>query len=299
MRITYLGGFNPDTDEEELCFTLEKLGNEVIKKDYLKDKPEEVIKSANESDIFIFNDCGVDMKQTDELNFLMGMTGTIALLKQITCKKVMIYSEKIVGIRDNFISRMAEFVDYIYLNDDNWVRRHSYSNIFPLHYGYTRMPEGEEREDYKCEVAIVGDVVKDMVDTIRYAKNQYGKELKVVDITSKKDMADLVASSKMIVVLKGINENFFWDRKVVDALSLGAFVICPRLHGLKEEGLKDGEHFAGYNNESEMLGTIDFFMKPESWEISENIAKNAEAFMAKENRFDYKVKSILELCNQK
>jgi len=302
MKITILGKFNVvrTTDSKVIADLLEKLGHTVNQYDACYTKPDFLIKKANESDLFIFHDCGIDMSsKTDERTFSEGVMGTIGLLEEIKCKKVMIEMNKIVGMREAFANKIIPVTDLVFLNDDTFIRRHKFDNVYPLHYGATKIKEGKESEKFKCEIAVIGDIYDSMVDTIKTLKKQYGSHLQVFDKLTNEEMADLTKSANIIVHLKGIMDNFYWTEEIYKALACGGFLIFPRLYGLKEEGLEDGTHFAGFTSYENIVACIEFFLSPENGEIKTKVAKNGKDFVMKSCLFENKIKDMINICNQK
>ncbi len=284
MKFCYLGKFNENPYsvllEERISGALSKLGHQVYEFDVMKGNADELIKQANKSDYFLFHNGGIET--AEELGFFMGLNGFMAILSQIKCKKVMWFVDKVIAMGGVMVERTIPQVDYAFLNDETWIRRHKYPNAFGLHLGTADRPLGKYNKDFECEIAYVGRVYGDRFEMMSVLKKRYGGKFRVFEDIWGKDFDDLCQTAKIIISPRFPMDDFCWNSQIYDVLGTGGFSIHPRLYGLKEEGIEDGVHYVGYTIFTEAVAEIEAdslenrFAKlecPESDDVDEELAK--------------------------
>ena len=294
MRITYFGRFNGQYPERHISKALKKK-HQVIEIDVEKGDVRELVKQANKSDMLLFHNAGMDLgieQDIGKLPFYMGLSGLYQLLEKIPCKKVMWYLDRVVGFGEEYMATILPSVDYAFLNDDTWVRRHTWENIYCLHEGTHKRELGKYREDLACDVAFIGKVYGGRQEIISKLKLALGKKFRMFD---GKDFDDICQSAKIVFVPKWGMNDFYWDNDVYRVLSSGGFLLHPRLHGLKESGVDEGAHFVGYSLEEELGAALDFFLKPENAEKRKQVAQQGRDYVLSFHTWDKRVEQMLSV----
>lgn len=253
MKIIYYANFenkNSDRTEQHIKWALERLGHEVIP--VQEEEPEKLNQKA---DLILFHKGGVGR--------VSGLEEFVKTLNNLPHKKVCWYFDKVAGEREIYVSAMAEYVDYVFLTDDTWRRRHKYENVFPLRQGIGEedRKEGQYRTEYDCDVAFVGNVYGEREYLVKMLSHYYKDRFKHFNNVFNEDLYDLCASAKVIVAPKYPADNYYWSSRIYMILGSGGFLIHPILQGLVDEGeFVEGKHYAGYVNEDEIIPTINYFL---------------------------------------
>ncbi len=256
MKIIYLGHFNnlnSNRVEEDIKYAFEQLGHKVIA------VPEKDIEKLLEykADMLLFHKAGVGT--------YIDLNQWVQILSHITYKKVMWYFDPINLIqgREQFIETVADYIEYGFLVDDTWRRRHKYKNLYSLKEGIGHSSGlGHPVDDYKCDVAFAGSVYGEREQFVGLLKNRYGGKFRVFANTFGQNLSDLHASAKIIVAPDYPSDEFYWSSRFYLTLGSGGFLVHPDLYGLKEE-FTEGKHFVGYKGWEEMIATIDYFLEHE------------------------------------
>jgi hypothetical protein len=274
LKIIYFANFGNQGSnfvEEDIKSALEKIGHEVIpvhEKDYKQ------LKNIK-ADMFLFHKGGVGK--------YISLQDFIILLNHITCKKVMWYFDpiKLFPEREIEIETIAQYIDYGFLVDDTWRRRHKFNNLYSLKEGIGTVYKGKFRKELECDVAFAGTPYGKREEFIAVLKQHYGNKFKAFNNVFGQDMADLCASAKIIVAPDYPTNEFYWSSRIYLTLGLGGFMVHPDCYGLKPE-LVEGTHFAGYKGMKELIMTIDYFLEKE--EDRKKIQEQGQ-------------KKVLETCN--
>ncbi len=255
MKIIYLGNFgnvNSNHPEEDIKSALEELGHEVIP------VHEKDIKKVLDikADMLLFHKAGIGR--------YIELPDWIMMLNHIVCKKVMWYFDpiKLFAQRETGIETIAQYIDYGFLVDDTWRRRHKFNNLYSLKEGIGTVYQGKVRDEFKCDIAFAGNIYGRREEFIGLLKSQYGDRFKVFTNVFNQDLADLCVSAKIIVAPDYPTNEFYWSSRFYLTLGLGGFLVHPDLYGLKEE-FEEGTHFAGYKGMNELIITIDYFLEHE------------------------------------
>ena len=302
MKICYFGKFenNPyaGLEEKPISQALKKLNNEVFELDVAESDAKEVIDEANKTDIFLFHNAGMNLgieQNLGKLPFYTGLSGLYQLLQAIKPIKVIWYLDRIVGFGEEFMSTILPSIDFAFLNDDTWVRRHKWQNTYGFHQGTTERPLGQYRKDLACDIAFIGKIYGGRLEIISKIKQAYGGKFRIFNDIWGKDFDDLCQSAKIIFQPKWGMNDFCWSDQIYHTLSAGGFLLHPRLHGLKEEGFVDGEHFVGYTIEEELAAAIDFFIKPENDEKRKLVAQQGRKYVLDYFTWEMRLKEMLKI----
>ena len=233
--------------DKDIIKALKQLKHEVILVDSLD--------FQETADLFLFRNTAIP---TDNMPLFFDksikLQKTLASLK---CKKAFWFTDKVMGLGNDLLEAIIPLVDYVFLNDDTWLRRHDYENVYPLHLGASEIPEGKYVKKYDADIAFNGDIYQPMISWIDELKKTFGNKFKLFNVKGK-DFADLCASAKIIISSRFLSSDFYWDDKIYQTLACGGFMIHPRLHGLE---LKDAKHYVSYNSFPELTDTIKWFLK--------------------------------------
>jgi len=285
LKILYLGNFNnPNSNlvEEDIKDAFEQLGHEVIA------LPEKDIGKLPKykADMLLFHKAGVG-KYID-------LNQWIQMLNHIPYKKVMWYFDPIDLIqgRDEFIETVADYIEYGFLVDDTWRRRHKFKNLYSLKEGIGTVYQGKVRDEFKCDIAFVGNIYGQREDFVKFLSQQFGSRFKVFSNVFKQDLADLCVSAKIIVAPDFPSNEFYWSSRFYLTLGLGGFLVHPDLYGLKEE-FEEGRHFAGYKGPKELVETIGYYLEHEKERKA--IQKEGQKKCLEIATFKCRVKQLLDI----
>lgn len=294
MKILYF----TNTEDPKYGFTkdiessLQKIGHIV---DVVNDRNFDIkllMLKAAKSDLFLFHQGGI---YTDNIiNYQVSLERLRQILTGIKCKKVCWFFDKGWFLNDQTLEEIIPLTDFTFLNDDAWARRHKYENVFCLHAGAGKALKGKPRKEYQCEIAFYGEVYNFRKPFIELLKRNFGSKFKVFSNVFGQDLADLIASAKMIFVPVQPNNDFYWDNRIYQVLAQGGLIIYPRLFGLGEEGFISGKHYIGYKMAHELKQIIADTIKNNNTEIKEEGQQFVE-------RFSYynRIKELLCKINQK
>ncbi|MFA5652241.1 MAG: glycosyltransferase [Candidatus Paceibacterota bacterium] len=289
LKILYFANFlNKGSNfvEEDIKSALEKLGHEVIavhEKDYKK-------LQNIKADIFLFHKAGVGR--------YISLQEFIILLNHITCKKVMWFFDpvKLFQQREIDIETITQYIDYGFLVDDTWRRRHKFKNLYSLKEGIGTVYKGVVRDELKCDVAFAGSLYGEREEFVATLKQHFGNKFKVFDNLFGQDMADLCASAKIIVAPDFPTNEFYWSSRIYLTLGLGGFLVHPDVYGLKPE-LIEGTHFAGYKGIDELIMTIEYFLENE--DQRKQIQEQGQKKCLETCTFEDRLEIMLEVINNK
>jgi hypothetical protein len=288
LKIIYFANFNnlgSNFIEEDIQLALEKLGHEVIpvhEKDYKQ------LKNIK-ADMLLFHKGGVGK--------YLSLKEFIILLNHITCKKVMWYFDpiKLFPEREIEIETIIQYIDYGFLVDDTWRRRHKFDNLYSLKEGIGTIYKGKFRKDLECDIAFAGNIYGKREDFIILLK-QHFKNFRVFDNLFNQDMADLCTSAKIIVAPDYPTNEFYWSSRIYLTLGLGGFLVHPDCYGLKPE-LIEGTHFAGYKGNKELIATLDYYLENE--EARKIIQKEGQKKVLEVSTFQDRLETMLEIIFEK
>lgn len=289
LKIIYFANFgNKGSNfvEEDIKLALEKLGQEVIP---IHESNYKKIKDIK-ADIFLFHKGGIGK--------YISLQDFILLLNHITCKKVMWYFDpiKLYPEREKEIETISQYIDFGFLVDDTWRRRHKFNNLYSLKEGIGTTYKGKVRDEYKCDVAFVGNIYGRREEFIISLKQRYGGSFKVFNNAFGQDLADLCASAKIIVAPDYPTNEFYWSSRIYLTLGLGGFLIHQDCYGLKPE-LIEGTHFVGYKGMKELIATIDYFLERD--EERKIISKQGQKKVLEVCTFEDRLETMLEKIYEK
>jgi hypothetical protein len=280
MKIIYLGNFNnkfSDQTEKHISYAFKQLGHEVVEID---ENGVDLEKLATEKgNLFLFH------KATNiEIPELLGV------LNNLPCKKVFWYFDKIWGDRELWIKSVLPFVDYGFITDETWARRHSFKNLKILRQGIGNEDTslGEPRMEYTCSLAFLGSIYGERMDFIKQLQSLYGKDLKVYNNIFNRDLYDFCASCKLLIAPPYPSDDYYWSSRIYMVLGSGGALIHPVLEGLKEE-FEEGVDYVGYRTGRDFIDKLNYYFDPDHPEHKDELDKIRETGYQKViNNYTYK-----------
>jgi hypothetical protein len=247
MKVIYFNG--KEKIDENIISALKQLNHKVVEVN--------TFDFEEKGDVFLFRNSIIPA--TNFVEFFQKMAELQALLKRLKCKKALWFTDKIVGLGNDFIENVIPLVDKVFANDDTWIRRHDY-NITPLHLACGKATEGKYRKEYDVDIAFNGLIYPPTVIWLNGLKQIYCHKFKAFNVSGN-DFADLCASAKVMVFPRFPNEDFYWDEKIYEIINAGGFIVYPRLYGMD---LEDKKHYASYDSMAEMVDAINWFLSHKS-----------------------------------
>lgn len=298
IRITYFATFDHILNREnEIKDALKKLGHKVIAIDEKDFDIKKLIEEANKSDLFLFHRGGI---VTDNfMDFQLSLTRLGMILRNLTCKKAFWFFDKVIGMGENFLEEIVPLVDYGFLNDDTWVRRNKYENLYPMHlaFGETAPPIGKYREDYDFDIVFMGSVYKTREPFIESMKMEFGDRFKAFNNKFGQDFADMCESAKIIVSPKSPFDDFYWSDRIYRTLIARGFLIHPRLEGLKKE-FREKNVFETYNSWEELADKIHYWLRPEKHNEIRDIAQKGRNFVFEKFSYRNRLREIINIVKK-
>lgn len=286
-NLKYLKHLSKDIEE-----ALKKLGHNVLTINDQDFKMDELITNANICDMFLFHQGGVSTD--NEYEFRLSLARLHTILQSIKTKKTLWFVDKVWGSSDLMMESIVSMVDWAFINDDTWVRRHKYPNVSTLHCGVgKKRPLGKFNKELECDIAFIGKVYGTRTVFVENLRQQFGRRFKVFQGVHDKEFDDLCQSVKIIVSPNFPMDDFYWSNRIYKILGCGGFLIHPRLFGLKEEGFIEGKHYVGYKSWNELLFHLDHFLKPENHNELNSIAQNGRDFVHKNFNYIKRLKELL------
>jgi hypothetical protein len=289
LKIIYLANFgNKGSNfiEEDIKLALEKLGHEVIQ---VHEKDFKNVLNIK-ADILLFHKAGVGR--------YISLQDFIVLLNHVTCKKVMWFFDpiKLYPEREEQIETIAQYIDYGFLVDDTWRRRHKFDNLYSLKEGIGTQYKGVIKKEFECDVAFAGNPYGEREEFVTILKQRFGNRFKIFNDVFGQDLADLCVSAKVMVAPPYPTNEFYWSSRIYLTTGLGGFMVHPDCYGLKEE-FKEGTHFAGYKGMNELIITIEYFLDHE--EERKQIQEQGQRKCLEVAKFEDRLKTMLEVIYEK
>ena len=305
MKIIYLGQFNnpfSDTTEKHIKNAFEMFGHQVIPIDETQFHRErnrilEEIYYEN-ADLFFFHKGGWRHKMTPEQ--------LVEFLTYVTIPKVFWWFDKISDgtaeqlsdgrriLRNEWMDLVLRYVDYGFVTDGTFVRRHNYKNLFVLRQGIGDEfidYKGQPRPEFAKDITFLGKVYGVRSDWVASLKKEFGDKFEVFNNVFGRNLKDCLASTKITLSPLYPTNEFYWSSRIYQMVGNGGFLIHPKLEGLKEEGWIDGKHYVGYKTYGEMIEKIKYYLKHDD----EREKIRAEGYKFCIHRFKYsdRVKELL------
>jgi hypothetical protein len=287
MNIIYFGNFTNTVARTIDTEIVSSLKNHKVKQfDIKKFEMKELLRDCSKADLFLFH--GMIIAQ-DEISYMMMIERLKVILMNVTCKKVMWFMDKVWGMKAQVVDTLLPHIDEAYFTDGTWVRRvkDKVSFLPPAHTSLT----GKFKKELECDIAYVASLYGNRQDEFSFLKETFGERLKFYDDKYGQDLADLCASTKIMIVPRFPFDDFFWSDRVYEYMNNGTFVIHPRCQGLADEGFKDGVHYMTYNSDSEIVSIAIEMLNNEK--LRTEIAQNGKRFV-KNITYKSRLKKILK-----
>ncbi len=297
MKIVYFANFSKNNilkREGDILKALKTLGNEVIPIEEDGFDVKKLIETANKSDLFLFHHGAVTVDSS--IDFQLSLMRLDTILKNITCKKAFWFFEKSIGMGENFLGAITPLVDYGFLNDDTWIRRHRYANLYPMHLAFGEPPllKGKYRKEYDCDVVFMGNIYLTRRPFMESMKEAFGDKFKIYNDKFGQDFADMCKSAKVIVSPKSPFEDFYWSDRIYQTLAAKGFLIHPKLEGLKEE-FKDKICFETYSSWEELEDKVKYWIQENKEKERQEISTRGKKFVIERFSYGNRLKEMLEI----
>lgn len=296
MKITYFGSLKEDypSIDQDIVKALKQLGNEVVEIDDTNYEMEKVAEVANKSDLFLFRTCGVVTANMPD--FYMSLVKAQMLLQRVSVKKAFWFLDKVIGLGNEWMEQIFPLVDYGFMNDETYVRRHKEDNLYPLHLGVGNgeLPEGVKDPKYKADVTFIGSIYGPRDLFMESMKQEFGKNFEMHPESWGKDFADMCQSFKVIVAPKFPTDDFFWPERIYKVLANGGFLVHSKSQGLITEGFVSGVHYVSYSVWDELVEIVNHYIDPQNEEARKMIAEQGQRFVLDNFRYTERVKELLD-----
>jgi glycosyltransferase involved in cell wall biosynthesis len=240
-RVAFLGNFVPPfSTENDLCWTLEHLGHEVIRLQENRVGPEEFLRGVEACDIFLW-------VHTHSYNVIPDedLFKTIEWLKDEGKPSVGFHLDRFWGIpeREERIGKTPFWrLAYLFTADGGNQERFKERGInhFWSPPGIVERDAhyGTPRPEYACDVAFVGSVEyhscypfrKEMIEFLR---ERYRQRFRVFTDVRGPNLNDLYASCKVLVgdsIFAGSPR--YWSDRLPETCGRGGFIVFPYCDGL-------------------------------------------------------------------
>ena len=295
--------------DEYILEALRELGHKVYPFDDRVFDIKKLLKKRNSVDLLLFHKGGVGIIPRGKQGARTGWGDFYLTLERLSIilqnfkrpKKVFWYFDRVFNRgafshREVWMQRVIPQVDCGFLVDETWIRRHRYTNIFPLKQGATSdMKElGDYNEEFEADIAFVGSLYEERELWWNLIKQRYGKRAKHFQNVWGKDFRDLCQTAKIIIAPPHPTDDFYWSARFYYTLGAGGFLVHPKLYGLKEEGFRDGYHYIGYTSLKDMFLKLDYFLSPRTYLTREQVKKNGRELVFKKYTYKHRCKTLLE-----
>jgi len=257
----------------EIKKALENLGHKVEVVNDNDFDMEELIKKANKADLFLFHHGGIRTDSDIECKLSLARLQTI--LQAIRPIKVLWFLDKGWLLNDEILEQIIPLTNFTFGNDETWVRRHKYPNVFPLHCGTGERKGGRKKKEYECDIAFIGDTYGIRQLWANTLRQQFGRRFKVFNDVFDEDFNSVCKSAKAIVFPRFPADDFFWPDTIYKVMAAGGLVIYPRLEGLKQE-FENKKHYLTYFSMKELVGLLNEILRPEADKLRKKIAEEGK-----------------------
>lgn len=310
MKILYFGHTNKEVNkrilkrewdsDNDVEYALKLLGHEVVSFDDREFDIKELLEKGKEVDLFLFHKGGIFGGLAQD--FWLSLNRLQIILSNLKCKKVFWYVDKVWGDRFIWMENIIPMVDYGFLVDETFIRRHKYRNLHPLRQGCSDKFKklGEFKKEYESDIAFAGMVYGGRREFIKFLNEVYGDRFKVWNNVWNQDLYDLCQSVKIIVAPYYFTDDFYWSARIYMTLAGGGFLIHPRLYGLKKfDGLEENKHYIAYSDVKELKEKIDYFLlNPKADKQREEIVKAGREYTLKNLKYSDRLKRMFEIIEK-
>ncbi len=303
MRILYVAkhGSGGNQDEEAIAYALAQLGHEVFA---VPEQPRREIWDWPKADLCLFH-------KWDDVNAMVG----------IDCPKVFWYfdlvdhADPLLALRSvhrkAWMERVLPHVDLGFCTDGDWVERRNHDQesdkLIQLSQGFDDRIKTAPTTLVKIDLLFTGLVRKcgkGRSNFLADMMERYGERFKHVAAGSHgKNLAELIAQSKIVVAPDAPVSNKYWSNRVYWALGLGGFLLHPWTDGLaRQYPVGDGwepreRGFAFYHDRIDLHDKIGFYLKqPEERLLISSVGR---ARTLAEHTYTCRVRKLLEVVKER
>jgi hypothetical protein len=295
-KIIYLGHKDRKYKEIEdgVIDSLKLMGYKVILFDDQEYKPEEVIEACKGAKMFLFHKGGFLTKSETEM--YASIDKLIYTLSKIDCKKVLWFVDKVWMEREIFIDRIINYVDYSFFTDETFLRRHKIFNAYSLKQGcQIKRFKGKKNPAFECDVAFIGSIYGERQMFVKALGSLLGDKFRTYNEIRDQDFADLCKSAKIIISPNYPMDDFYWSNRIYEVLGNGGFMFHPNFAGLKDEGIKEGEHYIGYTNWLDVEDKLEYLLSKKADKLIKSITKQGQKEVVINHTYLQRCRKILEI----
>lgn len=301
MKILYIanhGQVNSNDDEGAITYTLRQLGHEVD--------------LANQSAVVHESDSFWDATARYDL-CLFHKWSEPELIRWVRCRKAFWYFD-LVDFPDPLIQRRClqridwmrttiPLVDLGFCTDGDWVDRWPSEKLVWLTQGADErvVGRGAAISPPICDVLFTGTV-----------RGGLGRESFVADLRSRygsrrfyhvqsgvhgRKMADLIASSRIVVAPDSPVTNRYWSNRVYNVLGFGGFLLHPYSKGLVDQ-VGYGRGVVYYASRKDLYELVDLYLGPlksARWGVAESGIETVRAG----HLYRHRVESLIRTCQER
>lgn len=277
MKIVFLGNFIvPYTTENDLAWSYEKLGHEVVRLQEDRTTGEDVLKKAQSADILHY----VHTHGWETYGY-RSMAEVLRSLKRQGVPTISTHLDYWRGLKreEDVANHPFWNTQYVFTADggnNDWYRSKGINH----HYLKAGVVErdcyiGEFKQEYNYDVVFVGSrnyhkewpyrpqLIKWLEDTYGDRFAHFGGDGK--GVVRGKDLNDLYASAKVVVgdtLCLGFDHPEYWSDRLYETTGRGGFIIHPYIKGLENDFVL-GEELVTYKygDFDELKSKIDFYLQ--------------------------------------
>jgi hypothetical protein len=290
MKILYLCNLKDNNvPDKDILFSLKKKGEVKVHDSKMMDM-KKVGKDASEADLLLFHG---DIGNEDiGMQFLI-IERMKLILQMCTGKKVLWFLDKVWGNKVSLMIELYSSVDYIFVNDETWLKRFKTDKIFPLHCASSeKRYAGKVTPELVCDVALIGNVYGERENEIGLIKERFGSRVKIFNDKFGKDFASVCKSAKVIVDYNFPFDDYYWSDNVYKVLSNGGVFITQRKQGLKDEGFVESKHYFDYFKEQELVALITSLLDKRGKKLLKQVSQEGKEFI-KGITYSHRIDTIL------
>lgn len=186
--------------------------------------------------------------------------------------------------RINWMLDVTPHVDIGFCTDGDWVANDPSGKLVWLPQGADGRIVGVGRRREKLDTSILFTGVKRGGEArssfVVDMEANYGSLFRHIQQGAyREELADLIASSKIVVAPDGPVTSRYWSNRVYNTLGFGGFLLHPYCELLAEQ-YKDGEHLVYYRSRVELYDKIRYY-----WDKPKERNRIAQAGLAHTKRF--------------
>lgn len=284
MKIAYYanhGNTGSDDTEKHIAYSLAKLGHQVFK--FPESTPEMLPQTGY--DLLLFHKGGHNIERA---------------LKKVEYPKVFWYFDKVWKDRPEWFNRVLPLSDLGFITDGDYLKASGDSKLVLLRQGIgehdvTLGTANNTR--YKGKIAFTGSNYQGRESFIELLTKEFGNEFQSYNNVFNRDLFDLCATIPILVAPQWPSTDEYFSSRIYMVLGSGGFLVHPVLENLKDDGLIDGVHYAGYKTDQEMIEKIHYYL--DNPKERETIRTNGYRYVTSNLNYTKRCQSLLKVIQQR